>query len=43
VAKLGIIPLNYASKGEYRNAAIAGVCGIINAYYAGYQSKNLSP
>ena len=34
--------IDYASKGEYGKATIAGICGIINAYYAGYQSKNLN-
>lgn len=34
--------IDYASKGEYGKATIAGLCGIINAYYAGYQSKNLN-
>ena len=34
--------IDYASKGEYGKAAIAGLCGIINAYYAGYQFRNLT-
>lgn len=34
--------IDYASKGEYGKATIAGLCGIINAYYAGYQSRNLN-
>mgnify|MGYP001607052625 FL=1 len=34
--------IDYTSKGEYGKATIAGICGIINAYYAGYQSKNLN-
>ena len=34
--------INYASRGEYGKATIAGLCGIINAYYAGYQARNLS-
>ncbi len=33
--------IDYASKGEYGKAAIAGLCGIIYAYYAGYQYKNV--
>ena len=34
--------IEYASKGEYGKAEIAGLCGIINGYYAGYQSRNLT-
>ncbi|MBI2668434.1 hypothetical protein HYX14_01195 [Candidatus Woesearchaeota archaeon] len=34
--------IDYASKGEYGKATIAGLCGIINSYYAGYQSRNLN-
>ncbi len=33
--------IDYASKGEHGNATIAGCCTLINAYYAGYQSKVL--
>ena len=34
--------IDYASKGEYGKATIAGICGIVNAYYAGYQYRNLN-
>ena len=34
--------IDYASQGEYGKATIAGICSIINSYYAGYQSKNLN-
>jgi len=34
--------MEYASKSEFGKATIAGLCGIINAYYAGYQSRNLT-
>ena len=33
--------IEYASKGELGEATIAGICTLLNAYYAGYQHKSI--
>ena len=33
--------IDYASKGEYGKATVAGICALTNAYYTGYQYKNI--
>ena len=33
--------MEYASKGEYGKATVAGICSLVNSYYAGYQYKNI--